>query len=77
MKYRYLGKDKTIAFGVWPEIALADARDKRDKARRLLNAGIDPSFQTKLDRISASIAQANTFSAVSDEWLEQLTKESP
>lgn len=43
MKYRYLGKYSTLAFGVWPEVELAEANAKRDEAQRLLARGIDPS----------------------------------
>jgi hypothetical protein len=60
---------------VWPEVELADARAKRDEARRLLAKGIDPAQQTKLDKITASVAAANTFQAVVDEWLAKIERE--
>lgn len=75
MNYRYLGKYKTLAFGIWPEVELADARAKRDEARRLLARGIDPSEQLKQDKIIASVAAANTFQAVADEWLAKIERE--
>jgi integrase len=75
MNYRFLGKQKTLALGVWPEVELADARAKRDEARRLLAKGIDPAEQTKLDKITASVAAANTFQAVADEWLAKIERE--
>ena len=56
MNYRYLGKQKSLAFGVWPEVELADARAKRDGARRALARGVDPSEQSKLDKIAAPVA---------------------
>lgn len=43
LKYRYAGKEKLLALGVFPETSLAEARQKRDAARRLLDAGQDPS----------------------------------
>lgn len=43
MKYRFDGKEKRLAFGVYPEVGLKDARDKRDAGRKLLADGIDPS----------------------------------
>ena len=43
-KYRFAEKEKTSAFGVYPEIKLAEARDLRDGARKQLRAGIDPSL---------------------------------
>jgi integrase len=75
MNYRFLGKQKTLALGVWPEVELADARAKRDEARRLLAKGIDPAEQAKLDKVAASVAAANTFQAVADEWLAKIERE--
>ena len=75
MNYRFLGKSKTLAFGVWPAVALTDARAKRDAARRLLAKGIDPAVQSKLDKVAASVAAANTFQAVADEWVAKVERE--
>jgi integrase len=75
MNYRYLGRYKTLAFGVWPDVGLADARAKRDDARKLLANGRDPSEQNKLDKIAASVAAANTFKAVAEEWYVKAEKE--
>ncbi|MEQ1639280.1 MAG: integrase arm-type DNA-binding domain-containing protein [Novosphingobium sp.] len=75
MNYRYLGKYKTLAFGVWPEVDLASARAQRDAARKLLASGRDPGEQAKLDKIVASVAAANTFWAVAEEWYVKAEKE--
>lgn len=75
MNYRFAGKFKTLALGVWPETSLAEARAKSDSARKLLEEGIDPSEKAKLDRISASIALANTFGMVAQEWIEKTRKD--
>ena len=75
MNYRHLGAFKTLAFGVWPDVDLATARAKRDQARKLLAKGIDPGAQARLDRIAASIATANTFGAVAEEWLDKIVKD--
>ena len=75
MNYRFLGKSKTLAFGVWPAVTLADARAKRDAARRILAKGIDPAAQSKLDKVAASVAAANTFQAVADEWVAKVERE--
>jgi integrase len=75
MNYRFLGKQKTLALGVWPEVDLADARAKRDDARRVLAKGIDPAEQARLDKIAASVAAANTFQAVADEWIAKIERE--
>lgn len=75
MNYRHLGKYKTLAFGVWPDTDLADARAKRDEARRVLAKGIDPAEKLKLDKIAVSVAAANTFQAVADEWIAKIERE--
>ena len=68
MKYRFAGREGTLAFGVYPEVSLREAREKRDEAKRQLRAGIDPSVQRKVART----AQAETFEAVAREWLHTL-----
>ena len=75
MNYRFRGFQKTLAFGAWPEIALIDARVRRDEARRAIAHGIDPREKLKLDRIAADVAASITFKAVADEWLAQTEKE--
>jgi hypothetical protein len=42
-KYRFDGKEKILAFGVYPDVSLADAREKRDAARKVVAAGEDPA----------------------------------
>ena len=76
MNYRHLGKQRTLAFGVWPNIGLSEARERRDEARRALANGADPSSKIKLDRIAVSVAAANTFRAVADEWFGKIKQES-
>lgn len=75
MNYRHLGKQKTLAFGVWPETGLAEARAERDAARKVLARGDDPAERIKLDRIAATVAASNSFKAVADEWLVKVEKE--
>ncbi len=75
MNYRHLGKQKTLAFGVWPDTGLADAREQRDMARKVLARGDDPGERIKLDRISATVAASSSFKAVADEWLAKVERE--
>ncbi len=75
MNYRYLGKQKTLTFGQWPAVGLADARKRCDAAREVLARGEDPSELAKLRRIAASVASANSFEAVADEYLAKIEKE--
>ena len=69
MNYRYLGKQKTLAFGVWPDTGARDARERRDAAHKLLTRGERPAERVKLDRIAATVAASNNFKAVAYEWL--------
>lgn len=66
--YRYAGKRKTLALGVYPEVRLAEARDKRDDARKMIANGIDPGQVRKINK-SAQIERAvNTFESIAREW---------
>ncbi|CAG1020901.1 Prophage integrase IntA [Methylococcales bacterium] len=67
MKYRYGGKEKRLAFGVYPEIGLKDARAKRDDARKLLSDGADPG-ETRKAMKAAQLVDSETFEVVAREW---------
>src|SRR5262249_34430384 len=73
MAYRFDGKQKTLALGIYPVVTLQDARQQRDGAKRLLAKGIDPSAQRRLDKQTAAIG--NTFKNVAEEVLGKLEKE--
>jgi len=75
MNYRHLGKQKTLSFGVYPDTGLAEAREQRDMARKVLARGDDPGERIKLDRIAATVAASNSFKAVADEWLWKVERE--
>jgi integrase len=66
MKYRFAHREKSLAFGAYPDVSLAHARDRRDEARKLLAAGTDPSEHQKRRVASA----AATFEAIATEWFE-------
>jgi len=68
LKYRFHEKEKRLAFGVYPEVTLSQAREHQKEARRLLNTGIDPAEYKKQAKRAAVIASANTFEAVGREW---------
>ena len=67
-KYRYGGKEKRLSLGVYPDVALADARNRRDAARKLLADGKDPSAQRQAEKREAEGRAANSFEAVAREW---------
>ncbi|CBJ50882.1 Putative integrase prophage protein (fragment) [Ralstonia solanacearum PSI07] len=48
LKYRFAGKEKLLALGVYPRVGLKEARDRRDEAKRLLDDGVDPSVERKV-----------------------------
>lgn len=68
LKYRFNGKEKRLALGVFPEVGLADAREKREEARRLLAEGIDPSEHRKVAKACGRLNAENSFEAVAREW---------
>ncbi|EQB7287214.1 tyrosine-type recombinase/integrase [Morganella morganii] len=68
MKYRFLGKEKRLAFGVYPEVTLAEAREKRDAARKLLASGSDPAEAKKIAKAAQQANAENTFEAIAREW---------
>ncbi|MCF6306253.1 MAG: tyrosine-type recombinase/integrase [Rhodobacteraceae bacterium] len=71
-RFRYMGKEKLLSLGQYPIVSLADARKKRDDAKRLLEDGTDPSVQKKLDRINAQVKARMTFKEVADEYYQGL-----
>ncbi len=75
MKYFFAGKEKLLALGVYPEICLADARERRAQARRMLAAGKDPGEAKKEARRVAEVSSANTFEVVAREWFDKRTHE--
>jgi len=69
LDYRIEGKPKVLALGVYPEVTLAEARDRRDKARKALAHGTDPSVAKRVEKQARAEAAANTFEAIAREWL--------
>jgi integrase len=75
MKYRHAGKEKRLALGVYPEVSLSEARDRRDEARTQLRNEIDPGIARKASTLAARDAAANSFEAITREWLQKQSKE--
>jgi len=70
-KYRYDGKEKRLAFGVYPTVTLTKARDKARVAKEILADGNDPGEVKKQDKLTKQAANANTFEAVAYELVEK------
>ena len=68
LKYRFAGKEKLAAIGAYPEVGLADARERRDETRRLLSNGIDPAAHRKATKVARATASGNSLEAVAREW---------
>ncbi len=81
LRYRFAGKEGMLSLGVYPEVPLSLARQRRDDARALVAAGIDPSAARKADKVAQAARQTvealqaageplpGTFEGVAREWL--------
>ncbi|MEH0834620.1 tyrosine-type recombinase/integrase [Pectobacterium cacticida] len=70
MKYRVGGKEKRVVFGLYPTITLAEARSKRDEAKKLLANGGDPSEEKQVEKQAKIAAVNNSFKLIALEWHE-------
>jgi integrase len=73
LAYRFGGKQKLLAFGIYPTVSLARARQLREDARRLLADGHDPSTEKR--RQAEAVANAPTFRAIAEEYVAKLRRE--
>lgn len=73
MKYRHSGKEKRLAFGVYPTVSLKDARELAAIARKTLQDGQDPGELRKTAKAKAVIESVNTLEAVAADWLAHQT----
>lgn len=71
-KYRFGGKEKSLSLGTFPEISLADARQRRDEARRHVAHGIDPGVLRKAQK-QAVTAETEIFEVIAREWHTKFT----
>ena len=69
MKYRFGGKEKRMAFGVYPTVGLKQARDLTNEARKVLADGGDPGEQRKADKAKTAHEAVNTLEAVASDWM--------
>jgi len=68
LKYRFMGKEKVLSIGVYPEISLSEARDKRSDARKQLANQLDPGITKQIHKRSEQASIENSFEAVGREW---------
>ncbi|QDH32961.1 integrase arm-type DNA-binding domain-containing protein [Porphyrobacter sp. YT40] len=69
-KYRFLGSEKRLALGAFPDVRLADAREKCEEARRQIRAGEDPSHMRKMEKIKARLSADNSFQSVAEDFID-------
>lgn len=68
LKYRFAGKEKRLAFGVYPEVSLKEAREKCQQAKQLLRNRIDPGAEKKKIDLDIRLNAQNTFELIAREW---------
>ncbi|WP_246542226.1 tyrosine-type recombinase/integrase [Collimonas antrihumi] len=68
MQCRFAGAPRLLAFGKYPDVSLATARELRQQTKAQIRAGIDPAQAKRIDKINKATANANTFEAVAREW---------
>jgi len=70
LKYRFVGKEKRVVFGLYPAVSLADARARREAAKKILAAGGDPGEAKQEAKRVKILAINNSFEALALEWHE-------
>jgi len=73
--YRFHEKRKTLALGVYPEVSLKQAREKRDEAKRQLTDGSDPGHIRKIEKLTGAVSAENSFRVVAEELIEKMKRE--
>ncbi|WP_016256262.1 tyrosine-type recombinase/integrase, partial [Yersinia pestis] len=71
LKYRFAGKEKLLALGVYPDVSLAVARVKRDEAKKIVAGGGDPSQNKQQEKLARQGEATNTFEAITREWYQR------
>jgi hypothetical protein len=69
LRFRVRGKEQMLSLGIFPEVSLKEARERRDQARRDLAKGIDPTAK----RCTEKLASGDTFEAIAREWFERFS----
>ncbi|MDE2363443.1 MAG: integrase arm-type DNA-binding domain-containing protein [Hyphomicrobiales bacterium] len=75
LAYRFDGKQKKLAIGVWPAVSLKDARKRREDTKALLASGVDPGQQKKANKAREALERENTFDAIAAELIDKKRRE--
>jgi len=73
LKFRFKRKEKVLALGVYPEVSLKEAREKRDEARTMLRNGIDPTANRKAQKAAEGKTGKDEFEVVAREWHDKFS----
>ncbi|MCY4048919.1 MAG: integrase arm-type DNA-binding domain-containing protein [Hyphomicrobiales bacterium] len=74
-KYRFEGRERRMSLGVYPDVSLEKARERKRQARELLADGIDPCERRKVDKLQKTKGNQNTFESVAEAWFDTKKKE--
>jgi len=70
-RYRFVDREKSLAIGIYPDVSLAEARDKAHEARKMLANDIDPGADKQNKKRERRLAAANTFETIAREWFQK------
>jgi len=70
--YRFAGKRKTLALGIYPEVSLKEAREAHYEAKKQIQKGIDPGQVKKVERQTRNLAACDSFEAIGREWFNHI-----
>lgn len=67
-RFRFAGVENRLSLGVYPEVGLKEARDRRDEYRKLLRNGTDPSASRRAEKAAQAEIGSNSFEVIAREW---------
>jgi len=70
-RFRFGGQQKRLSFGLYPEVSLKEARDRRDAARRQLRDGLDPGAEKKRAKLAQRPGPGTSVEAICREWFAE------
>ena len=74
LRYSFEGRERLLALGVYPDVSLAEARERRDQARRHIANGVDPGVLKKVSKRAIRTASENSFESIAREWYVKHSK---
>ena len=74
-RFRFDSKEKLLSLGVYPDVGLKDARNRRDEARKLLAEGTDPGEDRKTQKTARQDRAGNSFEAIAREWFGKFSSQ--